>query len=174
MFWRKAKPRDLAAEHHALALGYLKEGRPEEAQKEFEAALAEAPERAETLLALARLHVEAERSEDAVALCQRVLKQDPQNVEASVLLGRAYGQQGKLDWAVGQVKRALLIDPDDLEALELMRELNAQRIALAEGEAGSLRSRQTLAISEFHQIRQTVARQSRLVWRIKHLLKRRR
>ncbi|MNT22364.1 hypothetical protein D3C72_1577450 [compost metagenome] len=126
------------------------------------------------MLALARLHVDAGRPEAALPICQQLLKGDASHVEASVILARAYGVQGKFDWAVGQLRRTLLIDPDHLEAMELLRELNTQRIALTPGEAGSLRSQQTWAISEYHQIRKTVARQSRLGWRLKQLFKRRR
>ena len=172
MFWRKSKPRDMAAEHHERALGFLAEGQTEEAQAEFEAALGIDGDRLPTLLALARLHTDTERPEAALPLCQHVLKHDAAHVEASVILARAYGLQGKFDWAVGQLRRTLLIDPDHLEAMELLRELNAQRLALTSGEAGSLRSQQTWAISEYHQIRKTVARQSRLGWRLKQLFKR--
>ncbi len=172
MFWKKAKPRDMAAEHHERAIGFLAEGHAEEAQAEFEAALAVEADRVPTLLGLARLHVDAGRPEAAVPLCQQVIKRDSANVEASVVLARAYGLQGKYDWAVGQLRRTLLIDPDHFEAMELLRELNAQRLALTPGEAGSLRNQQTWAISEYHQIRQTVARQSRLTWRLKRLFKR--
>lgn len=173
MFWRKAKPRDMAAEHHGRAVGFLAEGHVEEAQAEFEAALEVNGEHMPSLLGLARLHLDAERPEAAIPLCQRVLKLDNAHVEASVLVARGYGQQGKYDWAVGQLRRTLLIDPDHLEAMELMREINAQRLALTPGEEGSLRSQQTWAISEYHQIRKTVARQSTLSWRLKHLFKKR-
>lgn len=174
MFWRKSKPRDVAAEHHERAIGFLADGKSEEAQAEFEAALGIDGDRQPTLLALARLHTDAGRPEAALPLCQRVLKLDAAHVEACVILARAYGLQGKFDWAVGQLRRTLLIDPDHLEAMELLRELNAQRLALTPGEEGSLRSHQTWALSEYHQIRKTVARQSRLGWRLKQLFKSRR
>jgi tetratricopeptide (TPR) repeat protein len=172
MFWSKSKPVDMAAEHHKRAIGLLADGQAEEAQAEFEAALEVDGERMPTLLGLARLHLDAGRHEAALPLCQRALKLDAAHVEASVLVARAYGLQGKYDWAVGQLRRTLLIDPDCLEAMELLRELNAQRLALTPGEEGSLRSQQTWAISEYHQIRKTVARQSRLGWRLRQLFKR--
>lgn len=174
MFWRKSRPRDEAAEHHKEALAHLAEGRQEEAQAAFEAALDVDGDRLPTLLALARLHVDASRPAEAIALCQHALKQDNANVEAGVILARAYGLQGKYDWALGQLRRTLLIDPDDFEAMELMRTINAQRLALTPGEEGSLRSQQSWAISEYHQIRKTVARQSRLSWKLSRLFKRRR
>lgn len=172
MFWRKPKPRDMAAEHHERAIGFLTEGHHEEAQAEYEAALAIDDARMPTLMGLARLHLDQGRPEEALSLCQRVLKLDHAHVDASVLLARAYALQSKFDWAVGQLRRTLLIDPDHLEAMELLREINAQRLALTPGEAGSLRSQQTWAISEYHQIRKTVARQSSLGWKLKHLFKR--
>lgn len=172
MFWRKSKPRDMAAEHHERAIGFLTDGHVEEAQAEYEAALAIDGDRMPTILGLVRLHLDQDRPEDALPLCQHALKLDNAHVEASVLLGRTYALQGKYDWAVGQLRRTLLIDPDHLEAMELLREINAQRIALTPGEAGSLRSQQTWAISEYHQIRKTVARQSSLGWKLKHLFKR--
>lgn len=174
MFWRKAKPKDPAAEHHARAIGLLAEGHVDEAQAEYEAALDIDGDRIPTRLGLARLHLDAERPDAALPHCQHVLKQDAANVEASVLLARGYALQSKYDWAVGQLRRTLLIDPDHLEAMELLREINAQRLALTPGEAGSLRNQQTWAISEYHQIRKTVARQSRIGWRLKQLFKRQR
>lgn len=174
MFWKKAKTTDWVAEHHGRAVGYLAEGRTEEARGEFEAALGINPDHERSLLALARLHLDAERPEEAISCCQHVLKLSNVHAEASVILARAYAIQGKFDWAVGQLKRTLLIDPDHFEAMQLMSEINSQRLALTAGEDGSLRSHQTWAISEYHQIRKAVARRSSLSWRLAQLFKRRR
>jgi hypothetical protein len=174
MFWKKAKTTDWVAEHHGRAVGYLAEGRTEEARTEFEAALGINGDHKPSLLALARLHLDAGRAAEAIPLSQHVLKLSTVHAEASVLLARAYAIQGKYDWAVGQLKRTLLIDPDHFEAMELLSEINAQRFALTPGEEGSLRSQQTWAISEYHQIRKAVARRSSLSWRLSQLFKRRR
>ncbi len=174
MFWRKVKPRDPVAEHHERAIGFLTDGHPDEAQSEFEAALKLDESHQPSLLGLSRHHLDSGRPNEALPLCQHVLKLDAAHVGATVLVARAYALQGKYDWAVGQLRRTLLIDPDHLEAMELLREINAQRLAFTPGSDGSLRSQQSSALSEYHLIRKTVARQSRLGWKLSRLFNRRR
>lgn len=169
MLWRKPKARDMAREHHDRALDFLAEGHQTEALAEFEASLSVNADYLPTRLGLARLHLDAGRADEAVPHGQHALKLDPTRAEAGVILARAYALQGKYDWAVGQLKRTLLIDPDHLEAMELLREVNGRRMALTSGDEGSYRHQQSWALSEYHQIRKTVARQSSLGWRLRRL-----
>lgn len=169
MLWRKPKARDMAREHHERALGFLADGHQSEALAEFEASLSVNADYLPARLGLSRLHLDEGRADEALPHCQHVLKLDATHAEGGVLLARAYALHGKYDWAVGQLKRTLLIDPDHLEAMELLREVNGRRMALTPGEAGSYRHQQSWAISEYHQIRKTVARQSSLGWRLRRL-----
>jgi Flp pilus assembly protein TadD len=83
----------------------VKQGKPEEAIREFERALAHDPQDGNALIGLARLRLSRGENDAGRALLRRLLKVDPQNTEAQVHLAR-------LDAAAG-----------DEKALEVLRKL---------------------------------------------------
>jgi tetratricopeptide (TPR) repeat protein len=97
---------DLAAGPYLAALAAQGEGRVDDAQKEFEHALALQPRALEVLSALAHLEVSRGHGEQAIALVKNAAEKDPDNAFCWNLLGELYLGQHNLPSADDALTRA--------------------------------------------------------------------
>ncbi len=96
--------------HNNLGRIYLRDGRTQDAQKEFEAALELDPRNSEALLNLANLAGAEGRSAQAEQLIQRALQVDPSSSPALAQLAELRRDQGNLPEALRLFQQALQID----------------------------------------------------------------
>ncbi|MBI2678735.1 MAG: tetratricopeptide repeat protein [Candidatus Koribacter versatilis] len=111
-------PRIAAKDHARLAVAYVKAGecfwrlgRPNEAVKAFERALALDPSNVDAHLRVAEVYVE-QVPERALAEIRFVLALQPKNGEAFSVMGAAYSSAGELPMAKAAYQRALELEPD--------------------------------------------------------------
>jgi tetratricopeptide (TPR) repeat protein len=87
------------------------QNKPDEAQKEFEHALAIEPKAFDALAALARLELTRGQAPQAIALIKHATEQDPANAPALNLLGEMYLGQKNLPQAADALTRASTVAP---------------------------------------------------------------
>jgi len=139
---------NLGAAYHALA-------RFEDAEREFRACLAAAPDYPLARCNLASLLIDVGRFPEAETLCREVIAVHPQLAQAHTFLGAAVGHQGRLEDALACHRRAAALDDRDPKVLENLAGLLvdtgqfaegvARYAALAEGGPLSLPAHMTLA-----------------------------
>jgi tetratricopeptide (TPR) repeat protein len=104
-------------EPHLLAGSLLeKQQQAPEAEKEFKAALAVAPNSDDALIALTNLYMGQHRFADAESLLRRLAVQRPNDAGVHLQLGRMLAATGKTDDAIGELEAGLKIDPMDVNA----------------------------------------------------------
>jgi superkiller protein 3 len=111
-----------ALTHRALALLYLNEGRPADAETHFQAAAAES---AEGLLTLADFYVARGAPASALSVLQRVPNDSPVRGAALQRIAGIDEQQGHHDEAIGVANALVEQQPSDVEARALRARLNA-------------------------------------------------
>src|SRR4051812_38567413 len=94
--------------HYADALH--SHGRPEEAEREFRAALQRSPQDAPLKLGLARAFEAQGKSGEAVVVLETITRGDDALPAARVLLARLLARRGKVEEAVRQYKNAVRAD----------------------------------------------------------------
>jgi tetratricopeptide (TPR) repeat protein len=86
------------------------------AEREYQAALAVAPNSADALIGLANVYMQSKRLPQAEAALRQYLALDPKNGPARVQLGRVLEAEGKHTEAAAQLQQGLELVPDDLNA----------------------------------------------------------
>lgn len=107
---------DFPDAHLNLALALADNGNLEEAVRELEIALQQAPEDEMIRHELASCLIDLERHADAIGHLKKIVKTHPEHVEAFVDLGIAYTAQGFFAEAETALKKALAIDGHDFSS----------------------------------------------------------
>jgi tetratricopeptide (TPR) repeat protein len=102
---------DSAAGFYLAGLIAQAQQRPDDAQKEFERALALQPKAFDALLALARLDLARGRGDQAVVLVKDAVARNPDNALAMSLLGEIYLEQKNLPLALETLNAAIKLAP---------------------------------------------------------------
>ncbi len=111
-----ALPVDLAG-RYVLGLSLRKEGRFDEAERAFRAALTLDPRHVKSLTNLARVLLDEGRAADAVVLVNRAVEIDPESGDARRVRGRVLHTLGVTDEAIDSYEQAIAIDDRDAWAL---------------------------------------------------------
>jgi len=101
-------------------------GRFQQAEDEFNRALAEEPDKPEALVGLANIYMLRNDMEQAISTLERVIEQGPQMREALFALGRAYASVGDTASAKSTLEQFLDTDPPAVwieQAQEILRSL---------------------------------------------------
>ena len=116
--------------HTLLALVYSLQGKLDEANTEYEAALrgvlAIDPQNIGIHKSLAQVYLRANRLSEAEKTYRFILSLIPKDTEAYFFLGSIYEEQGKRNQAIQQFKAALEIDPEYPDALNSLGYLYAE------------------------------------------------
>jgi len=102
--------------HNNLGYEYSRQGRNEEAQRAYEAAIAAKPDFDQAYFNLGRLHGKLGRHEQAIEMYTAALAMRPDFSDASYNLGIELGTLGRHDEAIVAFTRALEARPDFAEA----------------------------------------------------------
>lgn len=102
-----------------------KQQHPAEAEKEYQAALAIAPESSDALAALTNLYMAQKRFGDAEALLRRLAVVHPNDAGVHLQLGRMLAIAGKKDEAAVEMEAGLKLDPADSKAERDLADLYA-------------------------------------------------
>jgi tetratricopeptide (TPR) repeat protein len=104
-------------EPHLLAASLLeKQLHPAEAEKEYQQALAIAPESADALAALTNFYMAQKRFADAEGLLRKLVVLHPNDAGAHFQLGRMLAIAGKNDEGAAEMEAGLKLDPADTKA----------------------------------------------------------
>ena len=103
-------------EPHLRAATVLEKTRPADAEKEYQQALAVAPESSDALAALTNFYMRQRRFTDAAALLRKLVELHPNDAAAHLQLGRMLAISGKTDDAIAQLDAGLKLDPSDTHA----------------------------------------------------------
>lgn len=111
--YRNALEKDAAffEARYQLAIAYLKLGRFDQAEKEFEKVGRQNPSLPEMPLHLAELYLSSDRPEKAQAEAEGYLASHPENAQGLDLLGRSRALQGDMVSARRHFEAALRVDP---------------------------------------------------------------
>jgi tetratricopeptide (TPR) repeat protein len=113
-------------EPHLLAGTLLeKQQHPAEAEKEYQQALAIAPESADALAALTNLYMAQKKFGDAEALLRQLVMLHPNDASVHLQLGRMQAIAGKSDEAAAEMEAGLKLDPADSKAEHDLADLYA-------------------------------------------------
>ncbi len=125
------KSPDSPPAHNNLGIVYSKQGRFDEAIKEYITAIKLNPDSPEPHNDLGNIYSKLDRFDEAVKEYTIALKLKPNHAEAHNNIGNAYAIQGKLDEAIKEYLIVLKLTPEDAEthnnlanAYSEMRELN--------------------------------------------------
>jgi len=138
---------DVLPVHVDLARSLVALGRPEEARRALESALAHVPDEPGLLRALAELELEGGESARALARYELLLARDAADPEALYGAANALALLGRLEEAVALYRRALVVRPGFPEAHRNLGTVLLQRGELAAAE-DSLRTAVRLAASD--------------------------
>jgi tetratricopeptide (TPR) repeat protein len=113
-------------EPHLLAASLLeKQQHPAEAEKEYQQALAIAPESSDALTALTNFYMQQKRFGDVETLLRKLAVLHPNNASVHLQLGRMLAIAGKNDEAATELEAGLKIDPSDAKAQRDLADLYA-------------------------------------------------
>jgi tetratricopeptide (TPR) repeat protein len=112
-------------EPHLLAASLLEKQHPAEAEKEYQQALAVAPESADALAAVTNFYMGQKRFADAEALLRKLVVLHPSDASAHLQLGRMLAISGKNDEAAAELEAGLQLDPSDSKAERDLADLYA-------------------------------------------------
>jgi arylsulfatase A-like enzyme/tetratricopeptide (TPR) repeat protein len=120
---RKTKPlpaavknRQLASVRNHLGISLLMQGKAEQAESQFKAALAVDSDSAELPYDLGLVCAAQGRTDEALGYYRKALELDPQYGDAHYNLAAALAQSGHFDEACDHYRKALEIKPDDVRA----------------------------------------------------------
>jgi tetratricopeptide (TPR) repeat protein len=123
--------KDKAVIRHALGEALEALGRPDEAMREYEAAVALEPDRFHSLVLLAKGLASRGRLPEAEARLRRALELNPVEVEPRRMMAVILALQDRAEEAVREYREILRRSPDDLDALN-----NVAWIRATHAEAG--------------------------------------
>ena len=103
-----------------LGFLYLETGRPKEARRLFDRALALDPDLAAALVNAGAVRLQERDWEGAVRFLERAIGREPDSAPALGNLAIAYGELGRRDEAVRAARALLRLYPDDLRARALL------------------------------------------------------
>jgi len=113
-------------EPHLLAASLLeKQHHAAEAEKEYQEALAIAPESADALAALTNCYMTQKRFADAESLLRKLLVLHPNDASAHLQLGRMLAISGQNEEAAAELEAGLRLDPSDSKAERDLADLYA-------------------------------------------------
>jgi tetratricopeptide (TPR) repeat protein len=121
-------------EPHLLAAGVLEKTRPTDADKEYEQALAVAPQSSDALAALTNFYTRQRRYSDAEAVLRKLVELHPNDAAAHLQLGRMLAIANKNDEAIAQMEAGLNLDPSDSHAQHDLADLCLEAGKLNEAE----------------------------------------
>jgi tetratricopeptide (TPR) repeat protein/predicted AlkP superfamily pyrophosphatase or phosphodiesterase len=107
---------DTANSHNNRGMLLLREGKPDEAIREFELAIEASEDFAIAHINIARAHMHKGNFEGAIATLQEHLTRRPRSKTAENLLGNIRMEQGRLEEAEAHLRRALSYEPNFTEA----------------------------------------------------------
>ncbi len=108
-----AEKPDLEAAHYLLGLAYMERSQNDEAETEFQKALALDGENSAYRVNLAAVYLRKNQPDRAVAQLIPVVEKDPQNFLAQVNLGSGYFELKQYDKALAALEKALALRSDD-------------------------------------------------------------
>ena len=94
----------------------LKNARPADALKAYDAALAIQPKNADALMGSGVALTQLQRPDEAIDKYRQVLKIDPRNADAHDGIGYTLQQSGRLEEAIREFQQALSLNPKDQDA----------------------------------------------------------
>jgi len=103
-------------EPHLAAGNILEKQHSSEAEKEYQQALAAAPDSADSTAALANLYLQQHRFADAEVMLRKMTTSRPNDASAHLELGRLLAISGKNDEAVAELETGLKLEPADSKA----------------------------------------------------------
>jgi len=113
-------------EPHLLAASLLeKQQHAAEAEKEYQQALAVAPESSDVLAALTNFYMGQKRFADAESLLHKLVVLHPNDASAHLQLGRMLAISGKNEEAAAELETGLKLDPSDSKAQRDLADLYA-------------------------------------------------
>jgi tetratricopeptide (TPR) repeat protein len=98
-------------DHYQKGQIYLREGRLNQAEQEFQAAIARKPQNAAAYVGLGRVYVEREDYEQALSYLRKALEYDSQSIGAREEMAEIYLRRGQLDLALETCEQAIAITP---------------------------------------------------------------
>ena len=128
---RGASPEAQGYAHYLAGVYYQRNGRDEEAAKEFRKASDLLPESPTLNIRLVQFYIDVQDFENAEVMCRRVLEQAPNDASLWIILATLYQQQQKHEDAANALEKAMQLKPQSLEDFEgLLRvgELSNDRI----------------------------------------------
>jgi Flp pilus assembly protein TadD/mono/diheme cytochrome c family protein len=123
---------DDADVHAGLAATLVTEGRPSEAQPEFERSLALDSKNLAALSGLGAIDLDAGRNEEALGLLKRTVAADPASADAHEQLARAWAQSGDTTRALAELRSAAALKPQDPQIHSALSQVLAATGSLAE------------------------------------------
>jgi tetratricopeptide (TPR) repeat protein len=111
---RRASEMDpaLRRAHYRAGLVYIREGRPADAEREFEAELALSPDNTDAQYHLGYAHLLQSQRDQALALFQSVVASNPQHAEAQYQLGKLLLDQEQVKGAIDHLEAAVRLSPE--------------------------------------------------------------
>jgi len=103
---------EILENHYTLGARHLEQGRPEEALREFQAALKMEPNRHVLYALLGSAAAAAGRREEALGYYRRALELEPGEAAHHNNLGTLLVEEGKLDEALAQFQQAAQLEPE--------------------------------------------------------------
>ena len=101
--------RQIAEDHFYTALEFFAQGNPEEAIKEYRAALDADPTYTDALHGLARIYQDLNRYDEAIAIAQKLATLDPDDVLPHTSLSILYQKKGMIAEAEEEANRARVL-----------------------------------------------------------------
>ncbi len=101
--------RQIAEDHFYTALEFFAQGNPEEAIKEYRAALDADPTYTDALHGLARIYQDLHRYDEAIAIAQKLATLDPDDVLPHTSLSILYQKKGMIAEAEEEANRARVL-----------------------------------------------------------------
>src|SRR5687767_293801 len=107
-----------AKRHLTSADEHLRQGRHEQAEADYVAALKLVPEHPEALIRSGALAILRGAADTAVMRLERAIRAWPDIADAHYHLGTAYAHQGRLEAAEARLRHALRLEPDYVSAAD--------------------------------------------------------
>ena len=98
--------------HYHAGLVYIREGRPADAEREFDAELTLSPDNTDVQYHLGYAHLLQSQRDKAQALFQAVVAANPQHAEAQYQLGKLLLDQEQVKNAIGHLEAAARLSPE--------------------------------------------------------------
>jgi len=127
-----ADPKD--PEPHLLAATLLEKQHPADSEKEYQQALALAPDSTDALAALTNFYMRQRRFADAEMLLRKLVSLHPADATAHLQLGRMLAISGKTDDGIGEIEAGLKLDPSDSQAQHDLADLYLENSKFSQAE----------------------------------------